>query len=137
MIFAGRVKPAQEEKRAIEEERTAEGDKLEAELIDKDKSETRKRRPEEEKPEHGTKPAGEKIPPKTEKQGTEEQLLGERELSEIEKRNLVEVDVVVVVEKEKGGTVFIYLFFCYLKVIISCKGLTFMLYLSLSYCSII
>jgi len=106
MIFAGGVKPAQEEKKAVVEERTAEGDKLEAELIDKDKSEARKRKPEEEKPEHGTKSAGEKIPPKTEKQGTEEQLLGERELSEIEKRNLVEVEVVV----EEEGTVFIYYF---------------------------
>jgi hypothetical protein len=109
MIFARGVKPAQEEKKAVEEERTAEGDKLEAELIDKDKSEARKRKAEEEKPEHGTKPAGEKIPPKTEKQEIEVQLLGERELSEIEKRNLVEVEVVVV-EEEEEGTVFIYFF---------------------------
>jgi hypothetical protein len=102
MQFAGGVKPAQEEKKEVEEEKTAEGDKLEAESIDEDKSE---------KPEHGTKPAGEKIPTKIEKQGTEEQLLGERELSEIEKQNLVEVEVVVEEEdKEEEGTVFIYLF---------------------------
>jgi hypothetical protein len=118
MKFAGGVKPAQEEKKEDEEEGTAEGDKLEAESIDEAKSEARKRKPEEKKPEHGTKPTGEKIPPKIEKQGTEAQLLGERELSEIEKQNLVEVEVVVGEEdEEEEGTVFIYLFiylFCYL-----------------------
>jgi len=108
MQFAGGVKPAQEEKKEVEEERTAEGDKLEAESIDEDKSEARKRKLGGEKPEHGTKPVREKIAPKIEKQGTEEQLLEERELSEIEKRNLVEVEVVVVEEEE--GTVFIYFF---------------------------
>lgn len=114
MKFAGGVKPAQEEKKEDEEGRTAEGDKLEAESIVEDKSEARKRKPEGEKPEHGTKPTGEKIPPKIEKQGTEEQLLGERELSEIEKQNLVEVEVVVVKEdEEEEGTVFV-VFFCYL-----------------------
>jgi hypothetical protein len=110
MIFAVGLKPAQEEKKVVEEERTAEGDKLEAELIDEDKSEARNRKPEEEKSGRGTKPAGQKIPPKKEKQGTEEQLLGERELSEIEKRNLVEVEVIAEEEEEeKKGTVFIYL----------------------------
>ena len=110
MQFAGGVKPEQEEKKEVEKEMTAEGDKLEAESIDEDKSEARKRKLEGEKPDHGTKQAGEKTPPKIEKQGTEEQLLGERELSEIEKRNLVEVEVVVVEEEEEEeeeGTVFI------------------------------
>ena len=113
MEFVGGVKPAQEEKKEDEGERTAGGDKLEAESIDEDKSEARKRKPEGEKPEHGTKPTEEKIPSKIEKQGTEEQLLGERELSEIEKQNLEEVEVVVVVvveedEEKEGGTVFIF-----------------------------
>jgi hypothetical protein len=104
MLFAGGVKPAQEEKEEVEEERTAKGDKLEAESIYEDKS-VKIIRELGEKPEHGTKPAGEKIAPKIEKQGTEEQLLEERELSELEKQNLVEVEVVV-----EEGTVFIYLF---------------------------
>jgi hypothetical protein len=119
MQFAGGVKPAQEEKKEVEEERTAERDKREAESIDEDKSEARKRKIEGEKPENGTKPAGEKIPTKIEEQGTEEQLLGERELSEIEKQNLVDVEVVVVVEEdeEEEGTAFIYLFIYFFAVL--------------------
>lgn len=105
MQFTGGIKPVQKEKKEVEEERTAEENKLVGDSIDGDISEARKRTTEGKNPVHETKPAREKIPTKIEKQGNGEQLLGERELSEIEKQNLVE-------EEEEGTVcVCVYVFF--------------------------
>jgi hypothetical protein len=140
MQCAGGVKPVREEKMGVAKERRAKGDKLEAESIHEDKSEAEKRKPEQEKSEYEGKPAKEKIPTNLQKQGNEEELLREREISEIEKGNLIEGDDdgeerkdIKGEEKMEEGTVFIYVN-CN-KVVIRCWSQTFTLYLALSYCS--
>jgi hypothetical protein len=107
--FAGGVKATEEEKLGVEGKRTAKGDKLKGESTDKDKSETGKRKPEGGKLKYETKPTGQKKATKGEKQGNEDELLAERDISEIEKGNLVEGNKEEDDKKEEG-TVFIYFY---------------------------